>query len=264
MKNKKIAVLYHHYSGTPDGDENFDFFIKNGIVSTCDYFINIVRGSNFIDPHIENCKFYFTENSDMDYGGFRHLIKNHLDVNKYRAFIFLNSTVRGPYYKATGNEANWAEHFTALLKDEVHLSGAAISILHPSSLHAQDFHAEHGTAGVIPHVQSMAYTMTGKLLEMLINAGFFDRSFGNNRNDIIAGYELFLSALVLKIGYNISACLPRYQNIDYRTLTYDFNPTSFIGDALFPGAYFGATVDPFDNLFVKTRRKYVDLTSIDL
>lgn len=266
MKNRKIAVLYHHYLGTPDGEENLDFFLKNGVVPTCDYFFNIVGASSVIQPPYENCRFYFSENDDMDYGGFRNLINNYIDICKYEFFIFLNSTVRGPYYKANDakNEANWSEHFISPLNGDIHLSGAAISILHPSSPHAQDFHAEHNSKGVIPHVQSMAYTMTRQLLEMLLAAGFFDRSLNNSRNNIISGYELFLSTLVLKVGYNISASLPRYQNIDYRTLTFDFNPTSVNGDALFPGAYFGNSVDPFDNLFVKTRRNYVDLSSVDL
>ena len=265
MNNNKIAVLYHHFSGTPGGDKNLDFFIKNGVIPTCDYYFNIVEGSDLTMPQHENCKVHVAENKDMDYGGFQNLIKNHLDIAKYEALIFLNSTVRGPYHKSAANvnDANWAEDFTAPLKGDVHLSGAAISILHPTSPHAKDFHAQHNSEGVIPHVQTMAYAMTGKAVEMLVTAGFYDQQFNNDRNSIIAGYELFLSALLLKSGLNISASLPRYQGIDYRTLTYDFNPTSVNGDALFPGAYFSSTADPFDNIFVKTRRNYVDIASID-
>lgn len=265
MSNNKIAVLYHHYGSTPHGNENLDFFIKNGIIPSCDYYFNIVEGTDVSAPPHENCKLHVAENKDMDYGGFQNLIKNYLEIGKYETFIFLNSTVRGPYYKPApkGNHANWAEYFTAPLKDDVHISGAAISILHPTSPHAKHFHAQHNSKGVIPHVQTMAYAMTGKTVEMLVTAGFYDQQFNNDRNSIIAGYELLLSALILKAGLNISASLPRYQSIDYRTLGYDFNPTSVNGDALFPGAYFGSTVDPFDNIFVKTRRNYVDIASID-
>ena len=109
-----------------------------------------------------------------------------------------------------------------------------------------------------PHAQSMAYGISKDALEYLNQEGFYDQSFESDRNKIICGYELLMSHLILRRGWNISCLLHKYRDLDYRSLTVDPNPTSSGGDALFPSAYFGESVQPAEGLFVKVRRHYAN------
>jgi len=66
--------------------------------------------------------------------------------------------------------------------------------------------------------------------------------------------EIGMSYHVLKNNWNISCLLPEYQNIDYRTLNVDFNPTSIDGEMNYKNAYFNRTLHPYEAIFIKTNR----------
>ena len=252
--SRRTAVVMHHYEGNDLDCENLDYFLKNGVNQHSDFYINVVGDVRPQFPTLPNVKVIESKNCDMDYGGISRVLKDHVIDGGYQAAIILNSTVRGPIQGDDGGV--WQDRFLGLLQGEVHLVGAAISVLHPTSPHAADFNARQAAAGVIPHVQSMAYGMTAEALRYLSQHGFYDQEFASDRNKIICGYELLMSHLILRRGWNISCLLPKYQELDYRTLTVDPNPTSSGGDALFKGAYFGGSVQPFEALFVKMRRGY--------
>ena len=255
--SRRTAVVMHHYEDSDLDRENLDYFLNNGVNQHSDFYFNVVGDVRSEFPALPNVQVIKSKNRDMDYGGISRVLKDHVIDEGYQAAIILNSTVRGP---TCGDGADvWQDQFLGLLRDEVHLVGAAISVLHPTSPHAAEFSAKHATSGVIPHVQSMAYGMTADALRYLNQHGFYDQEFASDRNSIICGYELLMSHLILRRGWNISCLLPKYQGLDYRTLSVDPNPTSSGGDALFKGAYFGSSVLPSEGLFVKVRRGYADL-----
>ena len=118
--------------------------------------------------------------------------------------------------------------------------------------------ADHNGAHLAPTGQTRS-GMTADALRYLNQHGFYDQEFASDRNSIICGYELLMSHLILRRGWNISCLLPKYQGLDYRTLSVDPNPTSSGGDALFKDAYFGVSVLPSEGLFVKMRRGYANI-----
>jgi len=255
--SQRTAVVMHHYENSDLDRENLDFFFNHGVNQHSDFYFNVVGGGELDFPMLPNVRVIESKNSDMDYGGISRVLKGHVINGGYRATIILNSTVRGPM---CGDGADfWQDRFLELLQDEVHLVGTAISVLHPTSPHAADFHAIHGSAGVIPHVQTMAYAISTEALKYLSEQGFYDQYFDSDRNKIVCGYELLMSNLLLRRGWNISCLLSKYQGLDYRTLTVDPNPTSSVGDALFKDAYFGVSVLPSEGLFVKMRRGYANI-----
>lgn len=256
--SQRTAVVMHHFENSDLDRENLNYFLRNGVNQHSDFYFNVVGGVGFEFPTLPNVQVIESENCDLDYGGISRTLKKYVINGGYRAAIILNSTVRGPVHSADAGV--WQERFLKLLQGEVHLVGAAISVLHPTSPHAADFYAIHGPAGVIPHVQSMAYGISTEALKYLSEEGFYDQDFDSDRNKIICGYELLMSNMILRRGWNISCLLQRYQGLDYRTLTVDPNPTSCGGDALFKGAYFGVSVLPSEGLFVKMRRGYADLS----
>ena len=255
--SQSTAVVMHHYGGNNLDRENLAYFLKHGINQNSDFYFSIVGEANVDFPVLPNVKVIECKNRDMDYGGISRVLKEHIIPCDYQAAIILNSTVRGPF--EFGGGGTWQDQFLSLLKDDVHLVGAAISVLHPTSPHAADFNLIYSVAGVVPHAQSMAYGISKDALEYLNREGFYDQSFESDRNKIICGYELLMSHLILRRGWNISCLLHKYRDLDYRSLTVDPNPTSSGGDALFRGAYFGESVQPAEGLFVKVRRNYADL-----
>jgi hypothetical protein len=250
------AVVMHHYENNDLDRENLDYFLKHGINQNSDFYFSVVGDANLPFPTLPNVNVIECKNRDMDYGGISHVLKERIIPCGYQSAIILNSTVRGPYQRSDGGV--WQQRFLSLLKGDIHLVGAAISVLHPTSPHAADFNTMYSTAGAVPHAQSMAYGISKDALEYLNQEGFYDQSFESDRNKIICGYELLMSHLILRRGWNISCLLHKYRDLDYRSLTVDPNPTSSGGDALFRGAYFGESVQPAEGLFVKVRRHYAD------
>lgn len=262
MNNSKVAVLYHHFNETNGGASNLNFFLNFGILPDVDYYFSLVNCLTGIIPEKENFIVRQYQNHDYDFGGFSKLVNEFEIAKRYKYIIFLNSTVKGPFVLGDPMQC-WIQKFLQPLGGDVALSGMSISILHPSSPHAMDFFKRHGRQPVLPHVQTMAFCMASRTLSSLIDDGFFSRDLNSDRKLIISEFELLLSHRILSSGYNISCCLPMYQNIDYRTIRSDFNSHSIHGDCLFKNAYFGQTINPFTSIFVKTRRNYIDFNNLE-
>ena len=103
----------------------------------------------------------------------------------------------------------------------------------------------------------MFFCLDHEALQFLNNAHFFNEEEMNNLTDIqqvIAHKELGLSQLLIKNNWNINCILPKYKNIDYRTLNHDINKTSHFGDPYFQDKYFGGTIDKYEAIFYKNNR----------
>jgi hypothetical protein len=86
---------------------------------------------------------------------------------------------------------------------------------------------------------------------------FFNEEELNRVSDIfyvIAYKEFGLSQHAIKNGWNINCILDKYRNLDYRTLTYDINPSSNKGDPYYPNSYWNGTIDKYDVIFFKNNR----------
>ena len=102
-----------------------------------------------------------------------------------------------------------------------------------------------------------------KSLLHLIKIGFFASSAIYDKEDAIRDYEVKLSQLIKKQGWNLKSLLPEYNAIDYRVPHQDINPTSNQGDPCFKDAYFGRTIHPHEIIFIKTNRDLYSLAYFD-
>jgi hypothetical protein len=100
----------------------------------------------------------------------------------------------------------------------------------------------------------MAYALRREVLSQLIADGFYQEDRDSTKTLAIEDYEIHLSQLVLKLGWNLRCLLPEFNSIDYRLSHTNPNPTSTIGDPNELLGYFGRSAHPYETIFVKTNR----------
>jgi hypothetical protein len=250
----KTLVIYHFFQKDLTYTENFFHFIRFGYSASLDYVVIVAGNYTVTLPQFNNLKYVFTENKNHDYGGYAHVIKSEANLLTYDFFVFINSSVRGPYMPAYSGRC-WAECFTDHLVGDVGLVGSTINILSAQSVRSKFYRQTYGEKETLSHVQTMAYALSRKALMCLMEHDFYGLNDALSKNEVIRDYEIRMSQMVMACRFNIKCLLPEYNLIDYRVPHRDANPTSKQGDPSFSHAYFGRTVHPFEVIFVKTNRQ---------
>jgi len=270
----KSIVIYSYYQKNDEYVKNLEFFLKFGIYSDIDYIFCINgRECSITIPDLPNIKILERDNIGFDFGAYADALKT-IDLNMYKYFFFINTSVRGPFLPDNiRSKIKWTQPFIELLKDDVKLVGTSINILNIKNGTIKDYKdaditrplIELGYKPPFPHVQSQMFLLNNESLNYLLSENFFNYSTDNDFNKTIALREVLMSLLILKKGWNINCILEKYKNLDYKTIDSDINPTSNSGDSYYTGAYFGDSIKPYDVIFIKTNRgvstgEIIDLT----
>lgn len=250
---KKVLIAYHFYQLDDSYVENFQHFLLFGYDPRYQYCVLIAGECKVQLPQADNIKYIFVENKNNDFGGYCHLIKEVLDIDDYDYFIFVNSSIRGPFLPSFVKDS-WVDLFINRLTEGVGLVGPTICILSPNNEYSRMYQSEYGGIPPYSHVQSTAYAMNQSTLKILVNSGFYDENKVLSKSEVILKYEIQLSQLVKKNGLNISSFLPEYSEINYLQAHDDINPTSSDGDPSMQSCYFGRTLHPYEVVFIKTNR----------
>lgn len=246
MKGRTIC-LYAYYEKNEQYKENLLHFLKYGLNKYSD-FLFIINGKCTVKiPYLSNVKIVTRANEGYDFGAWTEGV-NFINIDNYDYFIFLNTSVRGPYLK-TKNKP-WQYQFTDLITHDTKLVGTTINVCTMNLYKLKDL----GFEPPYTHVQSQMFAMDKECLNFIKNKIFVPHNPRHNFQDVIMMKEVAMSQYVLQNGWNINCLLPLYQNIDYRKVNSDFNHTSFAGDPSFKGAYFGKTYGTHDVIFIKTNR----------
>jgi hypothetical protein len=155
-----------------------------------------------------------------------------IDKSKYKYFIFLNSSVRGPFIVSYYDNPIWYTIFTRRLNDHIKLVGSTIS------------------CQTAPHVQSYCWALDFEGLDFLLKNSTVFKCHKSKDTTISAG-EVGASQVILKSGFGIDSLMKKYQDVDFR-----FNGTKKCTAALNPTANRaadGITLDPFEVVFVKMK-----------
>ena len=255
--NQQVLVLYHYYEKDQSYIDNFAHFLRFGYDSSLDYLI-VIAGECSVDlPSLDNVQYFFTENKNFDYGGYCAAIQT-LDLwQQYDFYLFINSSVRGPFLPAYCNQ-EWTNLFIEQLSYGVGIVGSAISITPSSHSISKMYHEKYGILErnnyLLAHVQTTCYALSRKVLEQLIQLGFYGENKDLNKDEAVRAYEIRLSQLILDMGLNLRCMLPEYNQTDYRKACEDVNPTSREGDSGFKLSYFGRSAHPYESVFIKTTR----------
>lgn len=228
----RLLLVYHYFEKNSGYKDNLMHYLRFGYDPGADNIIVISGGHSAELPDLKSVS----------------------DIDGYDAFVFVNSSVRGPYIPPY-SAVPWHRHLTDLFADDVGLVGSSINILGDDTFEARHYRETYGGDGPHAHVQTMAYAMPAKTMRYLLAQGFYDDSKTLGRDQIIRDYELRLSQLVVANGWNLKCLLPEYNALDYRSAVVPCNPTSRRGDPCYPYGYFGRTPHPYETMFVKTERR---------
>ena len=253
----KVLVIYHYYEKDQSYIDNFCHFLRFGYDSDLSYLI-IVAGEHTIDfPALNNIQYLFTENKNFDYGGYCEVVSTLSIWQKYDFYLFVNSSVRGPFDPAYWDQ-KWTDLFIDQLSADIGIVGSAISITPSQHSIAKMYHEKYGKLErnhqFLGHVQTTCYALSRQILEQLIKAGFYEVNEALNKDETVRDYEIRLSQLILDMGFNLRCMLPEYNQVDYRVALTDLNPTSREGDSGFKYSYFGRSAHPYESIFIKTSR----------
>lgn len=251
--NSKNIVIYHYFEKDAGYKYNLLHFLVFGVLPELDYVIVISGGYSIGLPKLPNVRYLFAEPKKSDFGGYAQLINEGLNLDPYDNIFFINSSVRGPFVPSYYHHP-WYEAFLEQMHDDVGLVGTSICSLKEDFRHSINYQARYGGTPPYSHVQTMAYVLRKEVLSQLIATGFYLDDRDSTKTLAIEDYEIHLSQLVLKLGWNLHCLLPEFNGIDYRLPHVNPNPTSTVGDPNEVLGYFGRSAHPYETIFVKTNR----------
>ena len=190
-------------------DENVDFII-----------ISNDKNNNFEVPTY--VKKMFRDNIGYDFGGWSEaLLKDNL-YKKYNNFIFVNSSVIGPFISSDYN-GKWTDIYINGLKDNIKLFGSTINTI-KNPLHSA-------------HIQSYIFSMDKNTLKYLIDCSIFSTTnYAKNFNSAIFEKEVLMSRKIIENNWNIGSLMKYYENVDFTfrdKKPNDYNMI-FLDDVMYP------------------------------
>ena len=246
IEERIVAVLYAFSDTDPEYTSNLEFFVAECArqKDKSDYYIIINTNGPLpqLPPLVGiRAKYLLHENVCFDWGAFGWAIRNgFVRVTKYTHFVFVNSSVRGPFVPTYVRES-WTQLLLSALSDDVKLVGPTISCEAASS------------KGLLkrnnPHVQSYTVGTDRIGLGVLLQSDVFEC-----RDDIqetIFYSELGVSKAILDAGYNIASLMTRYVGVDWRNMT-NWQCNSGANPYVL-NANDGASLEAFEVMFVKVK-----------
>ena len=221
-------------------------FINKAIFEDDDYKFAIICNSKriFKLDIIPNYVLYFErENVGFDFGGWSYgLLTNDLYKN-FDRFIFVNSSVSGPYLPPYF-KGKWPEVLLSGLTDDIKLYGPTINTWNEVGKFQEN----------CAHVQSYVFVTDRIGLDILINTGIFSLTFNEeNFHNTIVCREIRMSREIISAGYNIGCLMRYYDGIDFRKQS---EYTNFIwhGDFIYQRPWYEYHLTPYEIVFIKTNR----------
>jgi hypothetical protein len=226
MKNTLVIFVFHELNDRVNNfiknaifvSEDTDFvLVSNGgsstKVSTSVNTVTIYDGDSRRITLPSHVKFLSRPNIGHDFGAWSDgLLIDDLYQN-YQNFIFVNSSVDGPF------NTEWTQPFLNGLSSTVKLFGCTINTI--------------GKPNECAHVQSYAFAMDKEALDYLIQCEIFSNTkYISNKMDVIWMKEIGMSRKIIERGWNIGSLLKCYEGVDW-TVPYPIGKP-FYDDIMFP------------------------------
>lgn len=257
-------ISYYFYNDNKFALFNLLSFLKSEPSEDCYYIffgvnINLTRIIKEYWGNASNYKCVEVKNRNYDFQGFKLSALEFIRSSRFKYLLVLNSTVCGPFLPSY-IEKHWSKCFTERFSADhkLGINGATISMLRAGSIEGSYFNKSTGfNLSSIPHVQSFSFCVSRRSIEALFSSGYFSDvpETLKSRNDAITYYELLLSIRLLNLNFKISSLIPNTDVcLDDRKIIIGSNLTTPHCDFMFPDAYRGRTISPYETIFVKTRR----------
>jgi hypothetical protein len=251
----KTLVLYVFH----ELNDRVNNFIKNAIFLDPEIDFLVINNGSQNEPILPDHVIYFkSDNTGFDFGGWsKGLLYNGL-YKDYSKFIFVNSSVSGPYLPSYFN-GRWTDIYLNGLTHSVKLFGSTINTGSLTVL---------SDVEGLSHIQSYIFAMDYETLLFLISKDIFSLTkFSTTFQDAILNKEIRMSRLIIENGWNIGCLMQYYKGVDFRFLASrpsDYKPF-IIGDPMvsknFPDKLFN---NFYELVFIKGNRLDFNLNDIKL
>jgi hypothetical protein len=194
----KLLVLYvfHIYN------DRVKHFIENCIFNDENVdFIMISNNKNNKFEAPDYVKILFRDNIGYDFGGWSDALLTDNLYEKYDNFIFVNSSVIGPFIRPDYKD-KWTDIYINGLQNNVKLFGSTINTC--------------GDPLNKSHVQSYIFAMNKTTLKYLIDCKIFSiTQYTKSKNSAIWEKEVLMSRLIIKNNWNIGSLFSYYKDVDF-------------------------------------------------
>ncbi|PQE22249.1 Asparagine synthetase protein [Rutstroemia sp. NJR-2017a WRK4] len=279
-KPKDRPLILYAYTESDHSRINLKFFISHGLHAAAD-FIFILNGetnASSLIPKEENIKYVERQNDCYDLGSYAEVLTKDNLYKKYKKFIMLNASIRGPYLPYWAQSC-WSDVYLDRITATTKLVGMTANCqpaMHVQSMiWATDLTGMetllYPTKSTIQNLPELPYfRITGpqdapeELHPPGINSCFHSRNAAVNA-------EIRAASLMKAAGYESDAMMSAFHGYG---IAHDsrLNPQepkgadtrkSYLerwcdlvntGDVLWNGAYFGTNVHPFEMIFAKSHR----------
>jgi lipopolysaccharide biosynthesis protein len=234
----KVLVLYvyHQYH------DRVKHFIDHALFEDEHVdFIFICNDSNTsieLPPYVKQMT---RENRGYDFGGWSDALLTQDIYKDYDRFIFVNSSVMGPYLPSY-YKGKWTDIYLEGLRDNVKLFGSTINtIQNPYQL---------------SHVQSYIFAMDKTTLEYLIECEIFSMTcYASTFLEAVWKKEVLMSRKIIGKGWNIGSLFDYYKDVDFTFTTKHHTqyPFPFLDDIMYP-PFRGKLWNEHELVFIKGNR----------
>ncbi|KAK2052323.1 hypothetical protein LY76DRAFT_526908 [Colletotrichum caudatum] len=248
LKDYGKPLILYAFAESEVARENLKFFINQGLHDAAD-FVFILNGETSVGaiiPQKQNIRVINRPNTCFDIGAYGEVLRKDDLYKKYKRFITLNASIRGPFLPYWAQSC-WSDLYLGRLTDQVKLVGM--------------------TANCWPqfHVQSMIWATDEVGIELLLNpppGSSVKDEFGTENDAVGMGgcyngwtqavhAEVGATSIILKQGYKVDLMMTAFHKSNNYIEECD---TSQNGDVLWNGRYFGTNVHPYETIFIKANR----------
>ena len=184
------------------------------------------------------------ENEGMDFAAHNvtiEYLRKKNQYKRYKYFIFLNSSIRGPFYPSYMPEGwQWTMAYTQRFKRDVKLVSSSIVCL-----------PKVDAGGYGPKVESWAFAIDQEALDLVTAAGVFHlRTCKLCDDGVVVMGEYGLSNILLSKNFNIATLMSRYNpDTDWREERH-WHCNSNVHPSRH-GTYDSISMHPFETVFLK-------------
>ena len=246
---------------------NLEFFVKHGVLgpyapsSTEATFVFIINGGHLsikLPEELSHVHLFRRENSGLDLCGYSQALERYKE-DSHHFFVFLNSSVRGPYLpNYVPLSLSWNHLFENLISESVKLVGVSVNCLccQTKQEWCKSCSEKDGLDQV--HLQSFVFVTDNTGLQVIRPAlGCY-----NSRQEVIVHGEIGLSRQIRLAGHNLASLDKFWYHHDFQNVSRTRQmcesvarmAAPFQGDTQFEGAYFGMDHHPAESIFIKINR----------
>lgn len=225
--------------------------MKKGLHGEAD-FIFILNGETTVRdliPVLDNVRVVERENTCYDLGSMGEVLRQDELWRKYKRFITMNASIRGPFLPIYDSSVCWSDTFLDRLNNKTKLVGTTMN------------------CDPRPHVQSMLWATDDVSMGILLDPNMahavsVEDAMGAAEDPIGMSFchktmaqavhtEIGSTELITSQGYEVDVMMTAYAPaIDPK----DYCETGQHSDILYDGQYYGSNLHPYETVFIKANR----------